>query len=108
MDEVLASLRRGKTPLRSVDVPAGPPPPPRAAVNEHILAAIRQGVKLKKVHRESSPSPGQKPTSDLERSIKAALQRIKRVAADSEDDLESGAEEEATAATEQSQSEWDQ
>lgn len=106
MDEVLASLRHGKTPLRSVDVPAGPLP--RAAVNEHILAAIRQGVKLKKVHRESSPSPGQKPTSDLERSIKAALQRIKRVAADSEDELESGEEEEATGATEQSQSEWDQ
>lgn len=106
MDEVLASLRRGRTPLRSVDVPAGPPP--RAAVNEHILAAIRQGVKLKKVHRESSPSPSQKPASDLERSIKAALQRIKRVAADSEEELESGEEEEATVATEQSQSEWDQ
>ncbi|XP_058150722.1 WASP homolog-associated protein with actin, membranes and microtubules isoform X2 [Dasypus novemcinctus] len=86
MDEVLASLRHGRTPLQKVEVPARPPP--RASVNEHILAAIRQGVKLKKVHPDSGLSPSRKPPSDLERSIKAALQRIKRVSADSEEDSE--------------------
>uniref|UniRef100_A0A2K6G056 WASP homolog associated with actin, golgi membranes and microtubules n=2 Tax=Propithecus coquereli TaxID=379532 RepID=A0A2K6G056_PROCO len=84
MDEVLASLREGRTPLRKAEVPA--PAPPRASVNEHILAAIRQGVKLKKVHPNSGPSPTNRPTSDLESSIKAALQRIKRVSTDSEED----------------------
>ncbi|XP_008565815.1 PREDICTED: WASP homolog-associated protein with actin, membranes and microtubules [Galeopterus variegatus] len=83
MDAVLASLRQNKTPLRKVDVPAVPAP--HVSVSEHILAAIRQGVKLKKVHPDFGPSPSSKPASDLERSIKAALQRIKRVSADSED-----------------------
>nr|XP_008996732.2 WASP homolog-associated protein with actin, membranes and microtubules [Callithrix jacchus] len=84
MDEVLASLRHGKAPLQKVEVPAVRPP--HASVNEHILAAIRQGVKLKKVHPDLGPSPSSRHTSDLERSIKAALQRIKRVSADSEED----------------------
>lgn len=87
MEEVLASLRRGKTPLRKVDVPpAGPLS--QATVNEDILAAIRQGVKLKKVPQDSGkcPSGVQKGTSELQRSIQAALQRIKRVAADSEEE----------------------
>ncbi|EHH27165.1 hypothetical protein EGK_17304, partial [Macaca mulatta] len=65
--------------------------PPHASVHEHILAAIRQGVKLKKVYPDIGPNPSSKPTtsrhtSDLERSIKAALQRIKRVSAGSEED----------------------
>lgn len=84
MDEVLASLRHDRAPLQKVQAPTLSPP--RASVNEHILAAIRQGVKLKKVHPDLGPSPSNKPTSDLERSIKAALQRIKRVSADSEED----------------------
>lgn len=84
MDEVLASLRHDRAPLQKVQAPTLSPP--RASVNEHILAAIRQGVKLKKVHPDPGPSPSNKPTSDLERSIKAALQRIKRVSADSEED----------------------
>ncbi|ELW62841.1 WASP homolog-associated protein with actin, membranes and microtubules [Tupaia chinensis] len=95
MDEVLASLRHGKTFLRKVEAPALPPP--RSSINEHILAAIRQGVKLKKVHPDSDPNPSSKPTSELERSIKAALQRIKRVSADSEEDSD-----------EQNPGEWDQ
>ncbi|MBW03496.1 WAS protein homolog associated with actin, golgi membranes and microtubules, partial [Eschrichtius robustus] len=84
MDEVLASLRHDRAPLHKVQAPTLSPP--RASVNEHILAAIRQGVKLKKVHPDLGPSPSNKPTSDLERSIKAALQRIKRVSADSEEE----------------------
>uniref|UniRef100_A0A8D2B5I7 WASP homolog associated with actin, golgi membranes and microtubules n=1 Tax=Sciurus vulgaris TaxID=55149 RepID=A0A8D2B5I7_SCIVU len=94
MDEVLASLRHGRSPLQKVEVPSFPAP--HASVNENILAAIRQGVKLRKVHPDLSSGPGNKPTSDLERSIKAALQRIKRVSADSEEDSD-----------EQSPSEWD-
>lgn len=89
MDEVLASLRHGRAPLRKVQVPTMRPP--HASVNEHILAAIRQGVKLKKVHPDLGQNLSSKPTSnrrtsDLERSIKAALQRIKRVSAGSEED----------------------
>ena len=90
MDEVLASLRHGRAPPQKVQAPALPPP--RASVNEHILAAIRQGVKLKKVHPAPGPSPSSKPTSDLEKSIKAALQRITRVSADSEEEGEEGDE----------------
>lgn len=86
MDEVLASLRRDRTPLRKADMPASAPP--HASVNEHILAAIRQGVKLKKVHPDLGLSPSSKPANDLETSIKAALQRIKRVSADSEEEEE--------------------
>ncbi|XP_014644164.1 PREDICTED: WASP homolog-associated protein with actin, membranes and microtubules [Ceratotherium simum simum] len=99
MDEVLASLRRSRTPLQKVEVPVLPPP--CASVNEHLLAAIRQGVKLKKVHPHLGLSPSKKPTSDLERSIKAALQRIKRVSADSEE------EEEEEDSEERSPREWD-
>nr|XP_045251071.1 WASP homolog-associated protein with actin, membranes and microtubules-like [Macaca fascicularis] len=80
-DEVLASLRHGRARLWKVEVLAVCPP--HASVHEHILAAIRQGVKLKKVYPDIGPNPSSKPTtsrhtSDLERSIKAALQRIKR------------------------------
>ncbi|XP_025292663.2 WASP homolog-associated protein with actin, membranes and microtubules isoform X1 [Canis lupus familiaris] len=84
MDEVLASLRSSSTPLRRVEAPTLSPP--RASFNEQLLAAIRQGVKLKKVHSGPGLSPSNKPASDLERSIKAALQRIKRVSADSEEE----------------------
>ncbi|EHB07870.1 hypothetical protein GW7_13594 [Heterocephalus glaber] len=83
MDEVLASLRHGRTCLQKTEVPTLPRP--HASVNEDILVAIRQGVKLKKVHQDPDPGRSTKPASDLERSIKAALQRIKRVSADSED-----------------------
>ncbi|KAF6079954.1 WASP-like protein associated with actin, golgi membranes and microtubules [Phyllostomus discolor] len=88
MDEVLASLRHGRAPVQKAGAPAAAPP--CASVNERILAAIRQGVRLRKVHPEVKVglSPGSAPTSDLERSIKAALQRIKRVSADSEEEEE--------------------
>lgn len=99
MDEVLADLRRGRTPLQKVEVPALAPP--YTSINEHILAAIRQGVKLKKVHPNLGPSPSRKPASDLERSIKTALQRIQRVSADSEDD------DEGEEGEEDSSGEWD-
>uniref|UniRef100_A0A452TZK4 WASP homolog associated with actin, golgi membranes and microtubules n=1 Tax=Ursus maritimus TaxID=29073 RepID=A0A452TZK4_URSMA len=84
MDEVLASLRSGNSPLQRVDLAA--PSPPHTSFNEQLLAAIRRGVTLKKVHSGVGLSPSNKPTSDLERSIKAALQRIKRVSVDSEEE----------------------
>lgn len=93
MDEVLASLRQGRASLRKVEAPTLPPP--RTSVNEQVLAAIRQGVQLKKVHPDATVEPSKKRTSDLERSIRAALERIKRVSADSED------------SDEQSPGEWD-
>ncbi|KAM6181728.1 WASP homolog-associated protein with actin, membranes and microtubules [Erethizon dorsatum] len=92
MDEVLTSLRHGRTRLQKTEALSLP----RASVNEDILAAIRQGVKLKKVSQDPGSGPSTKPASDLERSIKAALQRIKRVSADSED------------SDEQSPGQWDQ
>lgn len=81
---MLASLRHGNSPLQRVDLPA--PSPPHTSFNEQLLAAIRRGVTLKKVHSGVGLSPSNKPTSDLERSIKAALQRIKRVSVDSEEE----------------------
>lgn len=94
MDEVLASLRQGRASLRKVEEPTLPPP--RTSINEQVLAAIRQGVQLKKVHPGPGVDPSKRCTSDLESSIRAALDRIKRVSADSEEDND-----------EQSPVEWD-
>lgn len=85
MDEVLASLKRGEILLRKVE-------PPRLAsssgssLNDSILAAIRQGVKLRKVSQEPKTDIEKSSSNELERSIKAAIQRIKKVSADSEED----------------------
>ncbi|XP_053573401.1 WASP homolog-associated protein with actin, membranes and microtubules [Bombina bombina] len=82
MEEVLASLKRGENLLRRVEQPklSG------SDVRDGILTAIRQGVKLKKVSREVS---NKEPENELEKSIKAAMQRMKNVSADSEDDEKS-------------------
>ncbi|XP_032415735.1 WASP homolog-associated protein with actin, membranes and microtubules [Xiphophorus hellerii] len=82
MDEVLASLQRGQIKLRKV---------PDATNNSgldarsSLMSAIREGVKLKKVvpTREEVPSGAD---NELERSIKAAMMRMKKVAADSDDE----------------------
>lgn len=95
MNEVLASLRQGRASLRKVEMPTLPPP--HTSVNEQVLAAIRQGVQLKKVYTGPGVDPSKKSTSDLERSIREALERIKKVSAsDSEEDND-----------EQSPAEWD-
>lgn len=83
MYDVLACIRQGKASLRKVEAPSLSPP--RTSVNEQVLAAIRQGVQLKKVHPDAGAKPSKTSTSDLERSIKAALERIKKVSADSDD-----------------------
>ncbi|NWU08714.1 WHAMM protein, partial [Cephalopterus ornatus] len=81
MDEVLASLKRSEVHLRKVEQPN-----PYASVKDNILSAIRQGVKLRKVNRDTEKGVSKGSPNDLERSIKAAMQRIKKVSADSEEE----------------------
>ncbi|KAL4613299.1 WASP homolog-associated protein with actin, membranes and microtubules [Arapaima gigas] len=83
MDEVLASLQRGEIQLRRVETQ----PSVAGDVRESILSAIRLGVKLRKVQLTEGPPPNQSSqASDLERSIKAAMQRMKKVSSDSDDE----------------------
>ncbi|XP_005027001.6 WASP homolog-associated protein with actin, membranes and microtubules [Anas platyrhynchos] len=81
MDEVLASLKRGEVQLRKVEQSN-----PYASVKDSILSAIRQGVKLRKVNQDTEKDVSNGSSNDLERSIKAAIQRIKKVSADSEEE----------------------
>lgn len=81
MDEVLASLKRGEVHLRKVEQPN-----PYASVKDNLLSAIRQGVKLRKVNRDTEKDVSKGSTNELERSIKAVIQRIKKVSADSEEE----------------------
>ncbi|NXP43713.1 WHAMM protein, partial [Heliornis fulica] len=81
MDEVLASLKRSEVHLRRVEQPN-----PYASVRDNILSAIRQGVKLRKVNRDTEKDVSKGSTNELERSIKAVIQRIKKVSADSEEE----------------------
>ncbi|NWH30143.1 WHAMM protein, partial [Chloropsis hardwickii] len=81
MDEVLASLKRSEVHLRKVEQPN-----PYACVKDSILSAIRQGVKLRKVNRDTERDVSRGSPNELERSIKAAMQRIKKVSADSEEE----------------------
>ncbi|XP_070809411.1 WASP homolog-associated protein with actin, membranes and microtubules [Pituophis catenifer annectens] len=85
MDEVLASLKRGEVLLRKVDLTQQATSGGNS-LNDSILAAIRQGVKLRKVSQEPKESVTKGLGSELEQSIKAAIQRIKKVSADSDDD----------------------
>uniref|UniRef100_U3K9K9 WASP homolog associated with actin, golgi membranes and microtubules n=1 Tax=Ficedula albicollis TaxID=59894 RepID=U3K9K9_FICAL len=81
MDEVLASLKRSEVHLRKAEQPN-----PYTSVKDNILSAIRQGVKLRKVNRDSERDGTRRSPNELERSIKAAMQRIKKVSADSEEE----------------------
>ncbi|XP_016141235.1 WASP homolog-associated protein with actin, membranes and microtubules isoform X3 [Sinocyclocheilus grahami] len=84
MDELLASLQRGQTQLRKVTVSAE-----SGDVRNSLLSAIRQGVTLKKVPPSSGPTHSS--DSELERSIKAAMIRMKKVSNDSDDEEPSDA-----------------
>lgn len=83
MDEVLASLQRGQIQLRKVPTPRTAPPV--VDLRSNLMSAIRQGVTLKKVvpARAEVPDSGD---NELERSIKAAMMRMKKVAADSDEE----------------------
>ncbi|XP_077374761.1 WASP homolog-associated protein with actin, membranes and microtubules [Festucalex cinctus] len=84
MDEVLASLQRGQIRLRKAHGPRTLPvsEDPRSS----LMSAIRQGVTLRKVLPARSDEPGGRRDNELERSIKAAMMRMKKVSADSDDD----------------------
>lgn len=79
MEEVLASLKRSENLLRRVE----PPQAPVTNARDSILTAIRQGVKLKKVHKDPVNKESE---NELERSIRAAMLRMKKVSADSDDE----------------------
>ncbi|XP_063782043.1 WASP homolog-associated protein with actin, membranes and microtubules [Pseudophryne corroboree] len=82
MEEVLASLKRGENLLHKVvqtQVPVG-------NIRDNILTAIKQGVKLRKVSKDHVKKEQE---SELEQSIKAAMQRMKKVSSDSEDEEKS-------------------
>uniref|UniRef100_A0A3P9JPC9 WASP homolog associated with actin, golgi membranes and microtubules n=1 Tax=Oryzias latipes TaxID=8090 RepID=A0A3P9JPC9_ORYLA len=88
MDEVLASLQRGQIKLRKVPKTKAPSEDTRS----NLLSAIRQGVTLKKVIAGKADVQNS-GDNELERSIKAAMMRMKKVAADSDtgddDDMQS-------------------
>nr|XP_015198438.1 PREDICTED: WASP homolog-associated protein with actin, membranes and microtubules [Lepisosteus oculatus] len=84
MDEVLASLQRGQSLLRKVEASARPQTKGADNVRDSILSAIRQGVKLKKVQQAPETEGSRDTASDLERSIKAAMQRMKKVSSESD------------------------
>ncbi|XP_038622940.1 LOW QUALITY PROTEIN: WASP homolog-associated protein with actin, membranes and microtubules [Tachyglossus aculeatus] len=87
MDEVLASLKQGDSGLCHVEQPH--PPGLGISARDDHLAAIRRGVKLRRV----TPGPTleiKASNSELERSIKAAMRRIKKVSADSEEEDDGG------------------
>ncbi|KAK2894341.1 hypothetical protein QQF64_012846 [Cirrhinus molitorella] len=84
MDELLASLQRGQKQLRKVTVNAE-----SGDIRNSLLSAIRQGVALKKVPPSSGPTHS--TDSELEKSIKAAMMRMKKVSNDSDDEEPSDA-----------------
>ncbi|XP_045061659.1 WASP homolog-associated protein with actin, membranes and microtubules [Coregonus clupeaformis] len=88
MDEVLASLQRGQVRLHRVQPPPGPGLAPSGGdLRDNIMSAIRLGVKLRKVV-PAVPLPQDSRDTDLQKSIKAAMQRMKRVSSDSDDEDE--------------------
>ncbi|CAM4585010.1 unnamed protein product [Leuciscus chuanchicus] len=81
MDELLASLQRGQKHLRKVEVEVKVE---SGDVRDNLLSAIRQGVALKKA--PPTRAPPLSSDSELERSIKAAMLRMKKVSNDSDDE----------------------
>ncbi|KAG2470952.1 WHAMM protein, partial [Polypterus senegalus] len=86
MDEVLASLKRGEILLRKVERASQGVENTPVDVRDSILSAIRQGVKLKKVGQLPCTDVNREPVNDLERSIREAMQRMKKVSTDSDDE----------------------
>ncbi|MGH0126395.1 UNVERIFIED_CONTAM: hypothetical protein FKN15_041455 [Acipenser sinensis] len=86
MDEVLASLKRGQILLRKVEQPDQAATNRPADIRDSILSAIRNGVALKKIKHVPDGDANKQAGNDLERSIKAAMQRMKIVSSDSDDE----------------------
>uniref|UniRef100_A0A674A3I6 WASP homolog associated with actin, golgi membranes and microtubules n=1 Tax=Salmo trutta TaxID=8032 RepID=A0A674A3I6_SALTR len=101
MDEVLASLQRGQVRLRRVQpLPSPGLAPSGGDLRDNIMSAIRLGVKLRKVV-PAVPLPQDSRDTDLQKSIKAAMQRMKKVSSDSDDEDEERGEDNTPSA------EWD-
>ncbi|MBN3285672.1 WHAMM protein, partial [Polyodon spathula] len=86
MDEVLASLKRGQILLKKVEQPDQAATNRPADIRDSILSAIRHGVALKKIKRVPNRDTNKQSGNELERSIKAAMQRMKNVSSDSDDE----------------------
>ncbi|XP_053355902.1 WASP homolog-associated protein with actin, membranes and microtubules isoform X1 [Clarias gariepinus] len=84
MDEVLASLQRGRVHLRKVTPNPPGAPTETGNIRDNLLSAIRQGVTLKKT--PPPVGPARSPDSELELSIKAAMKRMKKVSSESDDE----------------------
>ncbi|KAL1007618.1 hypothetical protein UPYG_G00089140 [Umbra pygmaea] len=87
MDEVLASLQRGQIQLRRVQPPGPGLKPSGEDFRNNLMSAIRLGVKLRKVVPAMPLSLGSSDT-DLQKSIRAAMLRMKKVSSDSDDEDE--------------------
>ncbi|XP_038669243.1 WASP homolog-associated protein with actin, membranes and microtubules [Scyliorhinus canicula] len=94
MDDVLASLKRGEILLKKVDrakpQSVGRLDDPR----ENMLATIRKGIQLRKVTVGPNVPAHSDPVNDLERSIKAAMKRMKKVSPDSDEEADDGSQSE--------------
>ncbi|GCB81594.1 hypothetical protein scyTo_0023300, partial [Scyliorhinus torazame] len=94
MDDVLASLKRGEILLKKVErakpQSVGRSDDPR----ENMLATIRKGIQLRKVTVGPNVPANSNPVNDLERSIKAAMKRMKKVSPDSDDEADDGSQSE--------------
>ncbi|XP_051896129.1 WASP homolog-associated protein with actin, membranes and microtubules [Pristis pectinata] len=96
MDDVLASLKRGEVLLRKVDRTKVQSAEKPEGLRESLLAEIRRGVPLRKVQQpldgklNNDLPTDNDPASQLERSIKAAMKRMKKVSPDSDDEEEDG------------------
>ncbi|XP_078283308.1 WASP homolog-associated protein with actin, membranes and microtubules [Rhinoraja longicauda] len=94
MDDVLASLKRGEVLLKKVDQTKVLSAEKPVGLRENMLAEIRRGVQLRKVQEGPAQPLNNDPTTELERSIKAAIKRIKMVSPESEDEDEDSQAEE--------------
>lgn len=86
MDDVLASLKRGEVLLKKVDRTKVLSAEKPVGLRDNLLAEIRRGVPLRKVQEGPVQPLNNDPTTELERSIKAAMKRMKTVSPESEDE----------------------
>uniref|UniRef100_UPI00398F67F2 WASP homolog-associated protein with actin, membranes and microtubules n=1 Tax=Pristiophorus japonicus TaxID=55135 RepID=UPI00398F67F2 len=90
MDDVLASLKRGEIFLKKVDRAKQQTVGKSEDVRDSLLAEIRQGIPLRKVTMDTNLPEDTNPANELERSIKAAMKRMKKVSPDSDDEEDDG------------------
>lgn len=84
MDDILASLQRGRVHLRKVTPNPQGVSAETGNFRDNLLSAIRKGVTLKKTPPPAGPARCH--DSELEQSIKAAMMRMKKVSNESDDE----------------------